>query len=140
VRLTTPPLGAALSRRIAPDGSAPAAIQERVAQMLPLTRLGTAEDVAQTAGWLLSDTAAFVNGATISTVASSPARPRRSSRLPWLQAGPLAGERGELAGMPLSGQACLWSSSTEGTTIGPSGGCVNRIGLPNGSRSAQSVP
>jgi predicted metal-binding membrane protein len=32
------------------------------------------------------------------------------------------------------------SSSAEGTTTGPSGGCVKRIGLPNGSRSAQSVP
>ena len=37
-------------------------------------------------------------------------------------------------------QCCACSSSSEGTTIGPSGGWVNRIGLPNGSRSAQSVP
>ena len=30
--------------------------------------------------------------------------------------------------------------AADGTVIGPSGGCVKRIGLPNGSRSAQSVP
>ena len=36
----------------------------------------------------------------------------------------------------------IWapSSSAVGTTIGPSGGWVNRIGLPNGSRNPQSVP
>jgi hypothetical protein len=39
-----------------------------------------------------------------------------------------------------AGQDCAWSSSAEGTTIGPSGGCVNRSGFPKGSRSAQSVP
>ncbi|MCW3020607.1 MAG: hypothetical protein JWN10_2915 [Solirubrobacterales bacterium] len=36
--------------------------------------------------------------------------------------------------------ACARSSSAEGTTIGPSDGWVKRIGFPNGSRSAQSVP
>ena len=37
-------------------------------------------------------------------------------------------------------QACARSSSAEGTTTGPSGGWVKRSGLPNGSRSAQSIP
>lgn len=37
-------------------------------------------------------------------------------------------------------QDCSRSSSGEGTTIGPSGGCVKRIGFPKGSRRAQSIP
>ena len=37
-------------------------------------------------------------------------------------------------------QNWAWSSSADGTTTGPSGGYVNRIGLPNGSCTAQSVP
>ena len=47
-------------------GAAPAEIQQRVAQALPLRRLGTASEVAELAAWLLSDAATFVNGATIS--------------------------------------------------------------------------
>jgi NAD(P)-dependent dehydrogenase (short-subunit alcohol dehydrogenase family) len=47
-------------------GAAPAEVQERVAQALPLKRLGTADEVAQVAAWLLSDAASFVNGTTIS--------------------------------------------------------------------------
>jgi NAD(P)-dependent dehydrogenase (short-subunit alcohol dehydrogenase family) len=47
-------------------GAAPADIQQKVAQALPLRRLGTASEVAELAAWLLSDAATFVNGATIS--------------------------------------------------------------------------
>ena len=32
------------------------------------------------------------------------------------------------------------SSSGLGTSIGPGAGCVSRSGLPNGSRSPQSMP
>ena len=37
-------------------------------------------------------------------------------------------------------QLCACSCSTDGATIGPSGGWVKRIAFPKGSRSAQSVP
>jgi NAD(P)-dependent dehydrogenase (short-subunit alcohol dehydrogenase family) len=47
-------------------GAAPAEIQQRVAQTLPLRRFGTVEEVAELAAWLLSDAASFVNGAVIS--------------------------------------------------------------------------
>ncbi|MDX6426592.1 MAG: hypothetical protein QOD52_1997 [Gaiellaceae bacterium] len=47
-------------------GAAPAAVQQQVAQMLPLKRLGTATEVARVAAFLLSDAAAFVNGAVVS--------------------------------------------------------------------------
>jgi NAD(P)-dependent dehydrogenase (short-subunit alcohol dehydrogenase family) len=47
-------------------GAAPAEIQRRVAQTLPLRRLGTVDEVAELAAWLLSDAASFVNGAAIS--------------------------------------------------------------------------
>jgi NAD(P)-dependent dehydrogenase (short-subunit alcohol dehydrogenase family) len=47
-------------------GAAPAQVRERVAQMLPLKRLGTPGEVAHVAAWLLSDAASFVNGVTIS--------------------------------------------------------------------------
>jgi len=43
-------------------------------------------------------------------------------------------------GPPPTSQDCACSSSADGTTIGPSGGWVKRIGFPKGSRSAQSVP
>ena len=47
-------------------GAAPAKVQEQVAQLLPLKRLGTPEEVAHAAAWLLSDASSFVNGATLS--------------------------------------------------------------------------
>jgi NAD(P)-dependent dehydrogenase (short-subunit alcohol dehydrogenase family) len=47
-------------------GAAPAEVRERVAQLLPLKRLGTPEEVAHAAAWLLSDASSFVNGATLS--------------------------------------------------------------------------
>jgi NAD(P)-dependent dehydrogenase (short-subunit alcohol dehydrogenase family) len=47
-------------------GAAPAEVQERVAQMLPLKRLGTPEEVAQVVAWLLSDASSFINGTTVS--------------------------------------------------------------------------
>jgi hypothetical protein len=37
-------------------------------------------------------------------------------------------------------QVCACSSLADGTTIGPAGGWLKRIGFPKGSRSAQSVP
>jgi NAD(P)-dependent dehydrogenase (short-subunit alcohol dehydrogenase family) len=46
-------------------GAAPAEVQRQVAQMLPLKRLGAAVDVARVAAFLLSDAAAFVNGAVV---------------------------------------------------------------------------
>jgi NAD(P)-dependent dehydrogenase (short-subunit alcohol dehydrogenase family) len=46
-------------------GAAPAETQQRVAQMLPLKRVGTVDDVADVAAWLLSDAASFVNGGAI---------------------------------------------------------------------------
>jgi NAD(P)-dependent dehydrogenase (short-subunit alcohol dehydrogenase family) len=45
-------------------GAAPAEVQEGVAQRLPVKRLGTPEEVAHAAAWLLSDASSFVNGAT----------------------------------------------------------------------------
>jgi NAD(P)-dependent dehydrogenase (short-subunit alcohol dehydrogenase family) len=47
-------------------GAAPAQARERVAQMLPLKRIGSPREVAQVAAWLLSDAASFVNGITVS--------------------------------------------------------------------------
>ena len=47
-------------------GAASAEVQDQVAQGLPLKRLGTPEQVAQAAAWLLSDASSFVNGATLS--------------------------------------------------------------------------
>jgi NAD(P)-dependent dehydrogenase (short-subunit alcohol dehydrogenase family) len=47
-------------------GAAPAEVQDRVAQHLPLKRLGLPDEIAQSAAWLLSDASSFVNGATIS--------------------------------------------------------------------------
>jgi NAD(P)-dependent dehydrogenase (short-subunit alcohol dehydrogenase family) len=47
-------------------GAAPAEVQDRVAQRLPLKRLGLPDEIAQSAAWLLSDASSFVNGATIS--------------------------------------------------------------------------
>jgi NAD(P)-dependent dehydrogenase (short-subunit alcohol dehydrogenase family) len=41
-------------------------VQEQVAQRLPIKRLGTPEEVAHAAAWLLSDASSFVNGATLS--------------------------------------------------------------------------
>jgi NAD(P)-dependent dehydrogenase (short-subunit alcohol dehydrogenase family) len=46
-------------------GAAPAEVQRQVAQMLPLKRLGTVVEVARIAAFLLSDAAAFVNGAVV---------------------------------------------------------------------------
>jgi NAD(P)-dependent dehydrogenase (short-subunit alcohol dehydrogenase family) len=47
-------------------GAAPAEIQGQVARTLPLKRLGTPDEIAELAAWLLSDAASFVNGAIIS--------------------------------------------------------------------------
>jgi NAD(P)-dependent dehydrogenase (short-subunit alcohol dehydrogenase family) len=47
-------------------GAAPAEVQQQVAQMLPLRRLGAPTEVAEVAAWLLSDASSFVNGATVS--------------------------------------------------------------------------
>jgi NAD(P)-dependent dehydrogenase (short-subunit alcohol dehydrogenase family) len=47
-------------------GGAPADVRERVAQMLPLRRIGSPVEVAHVAAWLLSDAASFVNGVTVS--------------------------------------------------------------------------
>ena len=47
-------------------GTAPAGVQEQVAQRLPIKRLGTPEEVAHAAAWLLTDASSFVNGATLS--------------------------------------------------------------------------
>jgi NAD(P)-dependent dehydrogenase (short-subunit alcohol dehydrogenase family) len=41
-------------------------VQERVAQLLPIDRLGTPGEVAQAAAWLLSDSSGFVTGSTLS--------------------------------------------------------------------------
>jgi NAD(P)-dependent dehydrogenase (short-subunit alcohol dehydrogenase family) len=46
-------------------GAAPAEVQRQVAQTLPLKRLGAAVEVARVAAFLLSDAAAFVNGAVV---------------------------------------------------------------------------
>jgi NAD(P)-dependent dehydrogenase (short-subunit alcohol dehydrogenase family) len=46
-------------------GAAPIEIQERVAAGLPIKRLGTPEEVAEAAAWLLSDASGFVTGATL---------------------------------------------------------------------------
>jgi NAD(P)-dependent dehydrogenase (short-subunit alcohol dehydrogenase family) len=45
--------------------AAPADIQQRVAQALPLRALGTPDEVAHAAAWLLSDASGFVTGATL---------------------------------------------------------------------------
>lgn len=51
-----------------------------------------------------------------------------------------AGRPGLYRPAAVGGYAWAFSSSADGTTTAPSGGWVNRIGFPNGSRSAQSVP
>ena len=47
-------------------GLAPAKVQGKVAQLLPLKRLGSPVEVARAAAWLLSDASSFISGATIS--------------------------------------------------------------------------
>jgi NAD(P)-dependent dehydrogenase (short-subunit alcohol dehydrogenase family) len=46
-------------------GAAPAEVRRQVAQTLPLQRLGTVVEVARVAAFLLSNAAAFVNGAVV---------------------------------------------------------------------------
>jgi NAD(P)-dependent dehydrogenase (short-subunit alcohol dehydrogenase family) len=46
-------------------GAAPVQVQEQVAQMLPLRRLGQSDDVGALVSFLLSDNASFINGATV---------------------------------------------------------------------------
>ena len=46
-------------------GDSPPNSGRRIAQILPLKRLGTVAEVARVAAFLLSDAAAFVNGAVV---------------------------------------------------------------------------